>query len=199
MTNGRTLEQAERQLALLAEENRRLAGELEGVQKQSQVLERTVRDAREAQASAEGRAAGSERKLQATAKQIETLTEANKRLSAQVDRLTKQVGKQPLNPLSVEEAANLFNRLISGFDALKMLEVRNASLTLKLATAKLGETPVLLLPDPKAVDPATLHELKLDLTASRLPEAAVEIQRADEPPPVKERRSARRTTSRTRR
>jgi len=53
MPNGRTLEQAEKQLALLAAENRRMAAELEGLQNQGLVLEKAARDARTVQAAAE--------------------------------------------------------------------------------------------------------------------------------------------------
>jgi len=109
-------------------------------------------------------AAGLKSKLEASEKQSAEIREANKALTAQVARLGKQVEKTPLNPLTIEEASVLFDRVIGAFQTSKTLEVKQASLNLKLATAKLGDTAVLLLPDPKSVDPATLHELRIDLT-----------------------------------
>src|SRR5215204_4442172 len=166
MPNGRTPEQAEKQLALLAAENRKLAAELESLQNQGLVLEKAAGDARTARAAAEKDAAGLKSKLETSEKQAIEIREANKALTAQVARLGKQVKKMPLNPLTVEEASALFDRVIGAFRTSKTLEVKQASLNLKLATAKLGDTAVLLLPDPKSVDPATLHELRIDLTAA---------------------------------
>jgi hypothetical protein len=174
MPNGRTLEQAEKQLALLAAENRRMAAELEGLQNQGLVLEKAARDARTVQAAAEKDAAGLKSKLETSEKQSAEIREANKVLTAQVARLSKQVEKTPLNPLTVEEASALFDRVIGAFRTSKTLDVKQASLNLKLATAKLGDTAVLLLPDPKSVDPATLHELRIDLTAATRTEVASE-------------------------
>jgi hypothetical protein len=198
MSNGRTLEQAENQLAALAEEQRKLAQELDALQKQSQVLEKTARDARDAQASAEKDRAGCTRELDATSKKLKALDEVNQRLTAQVERLNKQVAKTPLNPLSVEEATELFRRVLSSFSAIRTLEVRDASLTLKLATAKLGDMPVLLLPEPNAVDPAMLHELKLDLTASGSAEPAAAVEPTTERRSVTRARSGGRSAPRTR-
>jgi len=166
MAKGRTPLQAEKQLALLAEENRKLAAEVEGLQNQGLALAKAARDARAVQATAEQEAKSLKSKLETAEKQTVKLQEANKRLSAQVGRLSRQVEKTPLNPLTVEEASALFDRVIGAFRTSKTLEVKQASLNLKLATAKLGDTLVLLLPDPKAVDPATLHELKVDLTST---------------------------------
>jgi hypothetical protein len=174
MPNGRTLEQAEKQLALLAAENRRLAAELEGLQNQSLVLEKAARDARTVQSAAEKDAASLKRKLEISEKQSAEFRDANKTLTAQIARLSKQIEKAPLNPLTVEEASVLFDRVIDAFRTSKTMEVKQASLNLKLATAKLGDTAVLLLPDPKAVDPATLHELRIDLTAATRTEQAPE-------------------------
>lgn len=171
MANGRTLEQAEKQIALLVAENRRLAGELDALQKQSAVLENAARDARAAQAAAEKDTTSLKSTLDASTKELAQTRDANKVLTAQVGRLNKQVDKQPLNPLTIEEGSQLFDRVIGAFRGTRGLEVKQASLNLKLATAKLGDNAVLLLPDPKSVDPATLHELKLDLiTTPRLEE-----------------------------
>jgi uncharacterized protein YigA (DUF484 family) len=180
MANGRTLEQAEKQLALLAAENRKLAAELEGLQNQGLALEKAARDARTVQAAAEKDAAGLKSKLETSEKQSVEIRETNKVLTAQVARLGKQVEKTPLNPLTVEEASALFGRVIGAFRTSKTLEVKQASLNLKLATAKIGDTAVLLLPDPKSVDPATLHELRIDLTAA----VGAELASAAAPPPT---------------
>jgi len=165
MANGRTAEQAEKQLALLAAENRRLAAELEALQNQSVVLEKAARDARAVQTAAEKEAAVVKRKLETLEKQSAEILGANKTLAAQIGRLSKQVEKSPLNPLTVEEGAALFDRVLGAFRTSTTLELKQASLNLKLATAKLGDTAVLVLPDPKSVDPASLHELRIDLTS----------------------------------
>jgi K+/H+ antiporter YhaU regulatory subunit KhtT len=178
MANGRTPEQAEKQLALLAAENRRLAAELEALQTQSVVLEKATRESRTGQATAEKEAAVVKRKLETLEKQSAETLQANKTLTAQVARLSKQVEKSPLNPLTVEEGSALFDRVIGAFRTSTTLELKQASLNLKLATAKLGDTAVLVLPDPKSVDPATLHELRIDLTspvAAELPSVAAEL------------------------
>jgi uncharacterized protein YigA (DUF484 family) len=166
MPNGRTLEQAEKQLALLAEENRRLAAELESLQKQGPALEKAVSDARTTRAASDKAAAELKSRLETSEKQLAQVQGANKVLTAQVSRLGKLADKTPFNALSIEEGSALFDRVIGAFQTSKTLEVKNASLNLKLATAKLGDTAVLLLPDPKSVDPATLHEIRIDLTVA---------------------------------
>ena len=90
MPNGRTLEQAEKQLALLAAENRKLAAELEGLQNQGLVLEKVARDARTVQAAAEKVAAGLKSKLEISEKQTAEFRDANKTLTAQVARLASK-------------------------------------------------------------------------------------------------------------
>lgn len=172
---GRTPEQAEKQLALLAAENRRLAGELEALQNQSVVLEKAASDARTVQAAAEKTAAVLQRKVETMEKESAEIREANKTLTAQVARLGKQVEKSPLNPLTVEEGSALFDRVLGAFRTSTTLELKQASLNLKLATAKLGDTAVLVLPDPKSVDPATLHELRIDLTSAVAAELPSEL------------------------
>jgi multidrug efflux pump subunit AcrA (membrane-fusion protein) len=186
MSNGRTPEQAEKQLAELAQQNRELAAELESLQGQSRALEKAAQEAKAAQQAAEKRAAAISTKLEAVQKEAAELREANKSLIAQVGRLTKQVEKNPLNPLTVEEASVLFEGLISAFRKTRTLSVKEASLNLKLATAKIGDTPVLLLPDPRAVDPAALHEFKLDLTTVAAPST---IEPAAPPPPPAPRKA----------
>jgi hypothetical protein len=184
MSNGRTLEQAEKKLALLAEENRRLAAELESLQKQGPALEKAASDARTGQAASEKAAQGLKSKLENSEKQLAEVQNANKVLIAQVSRLGKQAEKTPLNPLTVEEGSALFDRIIGAFRNSRTLEVKNASLNLKLATAKLGDTAVLLLPDPKSVDPATLHEIRIDLTAAAGAELASAVVPQPQPVPA---------------
>jgi hypothetical protein len=160
MAGGNTLEQ---QLSLLVEENRRLAAELDGLQSQSVALAKIASDARATQAASEKAVAELRSQRDTLQKQLGDAQQINKTLTAQVSRLGKQVEKTPLNPLTVEEGAALFDRVISAFRNSKVLQVKNASLNLKLATAKLGDTAVLVLPDPKSVDPATLHQITIDL------------------------------------
>lgn len=175
MPNGRTLEQAEKQLTLLAAENRKLAAELEGLQNQSLVLEKTANEARTELAAAVKESAGLTNKLEISVKLSAQVREANKVLTAQVARMSKLVEKTPMNSLTIEEGSALFDSLIGAFRNSKILEVTQASLNLKLATAKLGDTAVLILPDPKSVDPATLHELRIDLSTAREVKLASEV------------------------
>lgn len=175
MPNGRTLEQAEKQLTLLAAENRKLAAELEGLQNQSLVLEKTANEARTELAAAVKESAGLTNKLEISVKLSAQVREANKVLTAQVARMSKLVEKTPMNSLTIEEGSALFDSLIGAFRNSKTLEVTQASLNLKLATAKLGDTAVLILPDPKSVDPATLHELRIDLSTAREVKLASEV------------------------
>src|SRR5437588_756811 len=165
MANGRTLEQAEKQLALLAAENRRLATELEGLQNQSLVLEKVARDARTVQAAAEKDAAGLKSKLEISEKQSAEFRDANKALTAQVARMGKQVEKTPLNPLTVEEASVLFDRVIGAFRTSKTMEVRQASRRRKAATAKLGDPAALRSAQRLSVPEALRTTLRNNLAA----------------------------------
>lgn len=169
MSNGRTLAEAEKQIAALVEENKRLAAELEGTQGQGAVLENAVSKALAERTAAQKQAADLKTQLESAQDALAKLKPENDALIAQVGRLTRQVEKNPLNPLSVEEASVLFDRVLTGFRSSKTLEIRAASLSLKLATAKIGDVPVILLPDPKSADPATLHELKIDLSTLTSP------------------------------
>jgi regulator of replication initiation timing len=164
MSNGRTLAEAEKQIAELVKENKRLAVELEGAQGQSAVLQTAISKAIAERTTAEKQAATLKTQLESAQETLAKLMPENDALTAQVGRLTRQVEKNPLNPLSVEEASVLFDRVLTAFRSSKTLEIREASLSLKLATGKIGDVPVILLPDPKSADPATLHELKIDLT-----------------------------------
>jgi len=165
MPNARTLEEAEKQIAALIEENKRLAAELEGTQTTGATLEKATREALAAKNSAEKEAAGAKAQLETIHKQVADLRQTNATLTAQAARLNRQVEKSPLNPLTVEEASALFERIVAPFRASPTLELRDVSLTLKLASGKIGDVPVILVPDPKSADPALLHEIKLDLTS----------------------------------
>jgi hypothetical protein len=187
MANSRTPEEAEKQIGLLVEENRKLGAELEELRGQCKALSEAVRRAAGAQASAEKELAALRVKFETAQKKLTELEEANETLTAQVGRLNLQVEKNPLNPLTVEEASRLFEQVVGAFRKSRTLQVRDASLNLKLATAKIGTTPLLLLPEPKAIDPSLLHELKLNLTSvasaepiveSKAPSAAPQPRRA---------------------
>lgn len=163
MPNGRTLEQAEKQIAALIEENKKLAAELESLQSTGSVLDRAAKEALAAKTAAEREAATVKSRLEASQSQNTELTRANATLTATLARVNRQVEKAPLNPLTVQEAANLFEGIVAPFKASATLEVRNVSLNLKLASGKIGDVPVIMVPDPKSVDPALLHEIRLDL------------------------------------
>jgi len=181
MPNGRTLEQAEKQIAALVEENKRLATELEGLQTAASALEKSTKDALAAKTAAEKSVATAATRLEAANRQVAELKSANSVLTAQTSRLNRQVEKAPLNPLTVDEATVLFDGVLKAFRGSPTLEVRNVSLNLKLASAKIGDVPVLLVPEPTSVDPALLHELRLDLT-TRATEVATTIRQPAVPP-----------------
>ncbi|MCP9441463.1 MAG: hypothetical protein NNA20_02615 [Nitrospira sp.] len=103
--------------------------------------------------------------------QVEELAASNRKMTAEIARLTRQVERTPLNPVSPEEAAALFDKFIGGMKLSRTLELRDVHLTLKVATGKLGDQTVLLLPEPGAVDPASLHELKFSLRGMSIAEA----------------------------
>jgi len=175
MPNGRTLEQAEKQIAALIAENKKLAAELESLQATGAAVDRAAKDALAAKAAAEREAAAAKSRLEASQSQITELTRANATLTATLARLNRQVEKAPLNPLTVQEAVNLFESVVAPFKASSTLDVRNVSLNLKLATGKIGDVPVILVPDPKSVDPALLHEIRLDLSSKAAVEAVAEV------------------------
>lgn len=172
MPNGRTLEQTEKQIAALVEENKRLAAELEGLQTAGAALEKAARDALTAKTATEKESADAKAKLEAARKQVTELQQSNATLTAQAARLNRQVEKSPLNPLTVEEASVLFEGLVTSFQTSKTLEVRGVTLSLKLGSGKIGDVPVILVPDPKSADPALLHEIRLDLTSRVVAEPA---------------------------
>lgn len=181
---ARTLEEAERQIAQLIEENRRLAAELEGQQTSGATLEKAAKEAIAARKTAETERAALKTQLDGAQRQVAELTRTNQTLAATVKRLDAQVQKTPLNPLSIEEATQMFERVVTPFNNSPTLEVRSVSLNLKLATAKLGDQAVLVVPDPVNANPALLHEVRLDLI-SRPPAVAVEQPVRPVPPPVR--------------
>jgi chromosome segregation ATPase len=147
------------QIEGLIRENRTLGETLATLQKELESLQNSLQQAVQARHSAEEEAAEasqSNKQLQST---VAGLRNSKEQLEAQVGRLSLQVESTPLQPLTTKEASTLFNQTLQELGAVSGFEVRNAELTLKLATAKLGEEPVLVLPQPDAVDPATLHEL----------------------------------------
>jgi cell division protein FtsB len=180
---ARTLEEAERQLAQLIEENRRLATELEGLQSSGPALEKAAKDAVAARRTAEAERAALKTQFDGAQRQVAELTKTNQTLSAAVKRLDAQVQKTPLNPLTVEEATQMFERVVAPFNSSPTLEVRSVSLNLKLATAKLGDQAVLVVPDPVNANPALLHEIRLDLISKPL-EVAQPVRPVTPPRPV---------------
>ncbi|MCW5966464.1 MAG: hypothetical protein KIT83_20675 [Bryobacterales bacterium] len=168
-------------LQQLIAENRRLGEELQEVQRLAAALEKT-----NAQSIAVRDKAVTElESVKSTASELKSqvaeLTASNRRMTAEVTRLSRQVEKTPLNPLSPEEAAGLFEKFIGGMKLARNLELRDVNLTLKVATGKLGNQAVLLLPEPGAVDPATLHEIRVNLRGASFAEALA----ADITPPTR--------------
>lgn len=167
MPDELTLEQAKKRIDALLDENKRLAEELEQTKAQLAAVEKGGTQA----AAERDRAVKSAGELTVAANEakekLADLTKSNRTLAAQVERLTKQVEKTPLSPLSPEEASNLFDDVLKPFQRISGYEVADASLTLKLASAKLGDKAVIVVPQPGSVDPATLHELKVGLRGTR--------------------------------
>jgi seryl-tRNA synthetase len=157
-------------LQKLIAENRRLGEELQEVQKLAAALEKTNAQSIAARDKAAKELEGVRKTATELKTQVDELTASNRKLTAESSRLTRQVERTPLNPLSPEEAAALFDKFIGGMKLSRNLELRDVNLTLKVATGKLGNQAVLLLPEPGAVDPATLHELKLNLRGTSVTE-----------------------------
>jgi len=155
----------------LIAENRRLGEELQQVQKLATVLERTNAQSIAARDKAVKELDGVKKIAMELKTQVEELTASNRKMTAEITRLTRQVEKTPLNPLSPEEAAVLFDKFIGGMSLSRNLELRDVNLTLKVATGRLGNQAVLLLPEPGSIDPASLHELKFSLRGTSVAEA----------------------------
>lgn len=183
MANGLTLEQALKRIDQLIEENKRLAEELDSARGQNETLDKGAQQAVSERNAALKDSEANKKELTLALKQLSEFRQANTTFAAQVNVLQKRVDKTPLNPLSVEEASTLFEKVITSFQVHRTLQVKNVSLNLKVATGKIGDTPVLLLPDPKSVDPASLHELKLELGSAPTLEAAATPGRVVVSPP----------------
>jgi len=162
---------AREQIEGLIRENRTLGETLEGLRTEMESLQRSLQDAVQARQRAEEEAAEARQRIEELQKRVEELQRIKDQLEAQVGRLSLQVENTQLQPLTTKEASILFDQTLRELSNVSGFEVRNAELTLKLATAKLGEEPVLVLPQPDAVDPATLHELTFSFRRSAgLPE-----------------------------
>jgi chromosome segregation ATPase len=148
------------QIEGLVRENRTLGETLEGLHAQISSLEKSTQEAVQARQEVQEEAAEAQRKTEELQQRITELQDSNQQLEARVRRLSSQVENTPLQPLTPEEGSALFNRTLQSLRNISGFEVRNADLTLKLATARLGDEPVLVLPEPGTVDPTTLHELK---------------------------------------
>lgn len=158
-------------LLLLIEENRRLGEELQAAQRLAAALEKANQQSIAARDKAAKEAEGLKEANTGLTKQVSELTTANKRMTTEITRLSRQVERTPLNPLTAEEAASLIDRFIGGIRTTKTLELRDVDLTLKVATGKFGDQPVLLLAEPGAVKPEALHEIRFSLKGTTAAEA----------------------------
>ncbi len=158
-------------LQKLVAENRRLGEELQEVQRLASALEKTNTQSIAARDKAVKELDDVKKSATQLKSQVEELTASNRKMTAEIGRLSRQVERTPLNPLSPEEAGALFDKFIGGLRLSRGLELRDVNLTLKVATGKLGNQAVLLLPEPGAVDPATLHELKFSLRGTSVADA----------------------------
>ena len=154
------------QIERLVRENRTLGETLEGLQAEIESLQNSTREAVQARQQAEEGAAEAQRQVRELQQRVAELQDSNEQLEAQVGRLSLQVERTPLQPLTPKEGSTLFDRTLRELRDVSGFEVLNADLTLKLATARLGDEPVLLLPEPGAVDPASLHELRFSFRSS---------------------------------
>src|SRR5881397_2646682 len=128
MPKRRTLEQAEKQIASLVEENRKLAEELEELRRQDIALEGAASQAVSSRTAAEKEVIEFKTRLESAQKQVSELQQTSSALAAQVSRLTREVEKNPLNPLSVEDASLLFERVVNSFRTAKTLQVKQVTL-----------------------------------------------------------------------
>jgi septal ring factor EnvC (AmiA/AmiB activator) len=136
---------AREQIEGLVRENRTLGETLEGLQAEISSLQNSTQEAVQARQRAEEEAAEAQRQVEELQQRVTELQDSNQ-----------------LHPLTPKEASGLFDRTLRELGDISGFEVRSADLTLRLATARLGEEPVLVLPEPGAVDPATLHELRFN-------------------------------------
>ncbi len=161
-----TLEAAEKQIRLLIEENRKLAESLEETTTEIHALRRSAQLAIKERDKSAKDSEKALAELEALKGQVGELRITLRTAEAQVRRLSRQVEKNPLNPLTPDEASVLFDKLLGSFRSKPGLELRDVNLVLKVATGKIAQETVLLLPEPGSVDPNTLHELKLTLRSS---------------------------------
>lgn len=169
MANELTLDEAKRQIAGLIKENRLQSESVEALDQEVKSLENKTKDAIQAQEKAEVQVKVTQEELQELLKQVAQLQKVNSQLKSQVQRLSKQVEKTPLQPLTPEEGSALLDKTFQAFRNISNFRVTDANITLRLATGKLGDRSVLVFPEPGAVDPASLHELKLNFRSSDLP------------------------------
>jgi len=181
MASEITLEEAKRRIRELIEENRTLGETLHETQAQVASVEKAAKTALQARDKAEKQAEQALKSAEEQQKLAAELRAANRQLTAQAKRLTKQVEKTKLHPLTPEEASGLLQQTLQTFQEGTSFEVREVNLTLKLATAGLGDQPVLVLPEPGAMEAAALHELKISL---RGPGGLAEAKPGSLKPPV---------------
>lgn len=166
MAEDPTPEEARRTIRKLIRENRTLSEALDGLRAQSTALEKATRQALRGRQKAEKEAEEARLATSELRREVGVMKSTNRRLEAQVARLSNQVESTALHALTPEEASALLGRTLQALSEYGTFQVRDATLTLKLATGKLGDEPVLVFPEPGSVDPASLHELKLTLRGS---------------------------------
>lgn len=147
----------------LAKENRKLSETVANLQQESQILQQKAQEAILEQKATQQETASVKQQLSTLQQTVAQLQSKNAQLEITAKKLSEQVNKTPLKVLSIEEGSGLINRTIESFSTMKNFKLVDANITLKLATAKLGEEAVLVFPEPGALDPATLHELKLNI------------------------------------
>lgn len=151
------------QLEGLIRENRTLAETLEGLREELESLQDSLQSALQARQGAEEETEQAKQENTELQQTVAELQNSKEQLEAQVGRLSAQVEDTPLQPLTTKEASTLLDRTLQELSSVSGFEVRDAEITLKVATAKLGEEPVIMIPEPESVDPATLHELRFSL------------------------------------
>lgn len=151
------------QLEGLIRENRTLAETLEGLREELESLQDSLQSALQARQGAEEETEQAKQENAELQQTVAELQDSKEQLEAQVGRLSAQVEDTPLQPLTTKEASTLLDRTLQELSSVSGFEVRDAEITLKVATAKLGEEPVIMIPEPESVDPATLHELRFSL------------------------------------
>ena len=161
---------AREQIKALIEENRLLAETLEALQEELKALERATGEAVRARKAAETKAAATEQAQREMREKLTDLRRSNRQLENRNKLLLLQVEGAKLQPLTAEEVSSLLEKMFEALRAARTFRVRDAEVTLKVATGKLGDELVLILPEPGAdIDSATLHEIKLRFSGVRAP------------------------------